>query len=339
MTKAPQHVTDLIFGRWRSQTLYTGVELGIFETVTNHPQHAIEIADQLDLDRDRAYRLCRALASLGLLEESADKRFSLSPPGELLQADHPKSLRGVARLEEGPTHYAIWKHLPDVVRDGNPTGFEREFGHPVFDHLETDPDYADRFNEAMTSLSRIESAWVMALLEDVPIDEFDHICDLGGGHGHLLCSLLQEADGTRGTVLELPGVVDDTDNHWHEPLGVADRVEFVTGDFFESAPSADAYLLKHILHDWSDEECVEILSTAQEAAPTGARVFTCEHIVPGPNEPHIGKLFDIHMMVAADGRERTEDEYAELYERAGFDVVAIHETEEIPMGVVEGGAT
>jgi DNA-binding MarR family transcriptional regulator len=338
MPDAAKHVTDLIFGRWRSQTLHAGVELGVFDLLSDHPKHAVEIADQLDLDRDRGYRLLRALSSLGLLEESSDRRFSLTAAGELLQADHPMSLRGVARLEEGPTHYAVWKHLPDVVREGEPDGFQREFGHAIFEHAGADPDYAERFNEAMTGLSRIESAWVTELLADVAFDQFDHVCDVGGGHGHLLCSLLQGTDRTEGTVLELPGVVEDDEHHRHEPMDVADRVNFVAGDFFEGVPEANAYLLKHILHDWSDAECVDILSSIREAAPDGARVFNCEHVVPGPDEAHLGKLFDVHMMVVSTGRERTEAEYAELYEQAGFELTQTHETDEIPMGVVEGRA-
>lgn len=165
------------------------------------------------------------------------------------------------------------------------------------------------------------------------------IRDVDGGHGHLLCTLLRDADGTEGTVLDLPDVVEADVRHWHEPLSVEDRVDFVAGDFFESVPEADAYLLKHVLHDWSDDECADILQTIREAAPEGARVFNCEHVVPGPNEPHLGKIFNIHMMVATGGRERTVDEYAELYQTAGFEPVEVHEADDIPMSVVEGVAT
>jgi len=339
MPDAAKHVTDLLFGRWKSQTLYTGVELGVFDVVESYPKHSVEITDQLDLDRECGYRLLRALGSLGLLDESADRRFSLTPAGELLQEDHPESLRGMARLEEGPTHYATWRHLPAIVREGEPNGFQREFGHDVFDHLNSDADYASRFTEAMTSLSRIETAWVTAALDGVDLARFDHICDVGGGHGHLLCSLLQGANGTDGTVLELPTVVDDTEGHWHTPMGVDDRVDFVAGDFFESVPEADAYFLKHILHDWSEEECVDILSNVREAAPEGARVYTCELVVPEPAEAHLGKLFDVHMMVTSDGRERTEAEYGDLLAQASFEHVETHQNEAVPMSVVEARAS
>jgi hypothetical protein len=335
MTESKAQVIDLIFGRWRSQTLYAGVELGAFDVIEDNPKHAIEITDQLDIDREQGYRLLRALGSLGLLEESANRRFSITPEGELLQEDHPESLQGIALLEEGPTHYATWSHLPDIVSEGEPDGFQREFGHSVFEHLESDLDYADRFQEGMTGLSQMESAWVEGLLDEVDVSRFGHVCDVGGGHGHLLCTLLLDLPSVEGTVLELPNVIGDEDKHWHERMGFPDRVDFVAGDFFEEVPTADAYLMKHILHDWSDQECVEILSTIREDASDDACLFVCELVVPGPDQPHLAKLFDIHMMVSGTGRERTEAEYADLFERAGFEHVETHETEEIPMSVVE----
>lgn len=335
--EAAQHVTDLIFGRWKSQTLYAGVELGIFEALTDGPARADEVADELDLDADATYRVMRALGSLGLLAEDADRRFALTDAGEILTEDHPKSLRDIAYLEEGPTHYRLWEHLPDIVRDGGPTGFDREFGHDVFTHVQEDADYAKRFNEGMSSFSKIESGMVAKLLGDVDLTRFERIFDVGGGHGHLLSTLLQDAPGVEGTVFDLPNVVEDADGGWPEEMGVQDRIEFAAGDFFESVPAADAYLMKHILHDWTDEECVEILSNVREAAPEGARLFVCELVVPGPDQPHLAKLMDVHMMIAPGGRERTEAEYAKLFEKAGFEHVDTHRGE-VPMSVVEARA-
>lgn len=327
---------ELVTGRWRSQTLYAGVELGVFEVVGDSPRLATEIADRLDLDDENCYRLLRALSSLELLEESDDRRFSATPAGAMLRADHPGSLRGVALLEEGPTHYATWKHLPDIVREGDPNGFQREFGRELFEHTEADAEYGQVFNEAMSSYSQMESGMVAGLLDGVDFSSFDRVCDVGGGHGHLLCTLIQETPSVEGVVLELPQVVDDEARHCHEPMELTDRVRFVAGDFFEDVPTADAYLLKHILHDWDDAECVDILSTIREAAPGGARLFTCEFVVPGPERPHLAKLFDVHMMVATGGRERTESEYADLYQQAGFEHVETHRSEGIPMATVEG---
>lgn len=335
--KAAGHVTELIFGRWKSQILYNGVEVGIFEALSDGPAGAETVADELDLDPDATSRLMRALGSLDLLDEDADGRFKLTDAGEVLTVDHPQSLRDVALLEEGPTHYRIWEHLPDILREGGPTGFEREFGRDVFSHAEEDADYAARFNAAMSSFSKIESGAVRKLLQGVDLSRFDRICDVGGGHGHLLSTLLQDAPGVEGTVLEVPSVVEDADGRWPKEMEVEDRFEFVAGDFFESVPAADAYLMKHILHDWTDEECVEILSNVREAAPDGARLFVCELVVPGPDQPHLAKLMDVHMMIAPGGRERTEAEYAKLFEKAGFEHVDTH-TGRPPIGVVEARA-
>lgn len=336
MKDAKGHVMDLVFGRWKSQTLYAGVDVGVFDVVRDDPKHAIEITDQANIDREKGYRLLRTLASLGLLEESGNQQFTLTPAGKLLQEDHPESLQAVVRLEEGPTHYTIWKHLSDIVRENGPDGFQREFGHSVVDHLTEDPDYAVRFNESMSSLSRTESTWVERLLADIDVSEFDRVCDVGGGHGHLLCTLLGNAPRVEGTVLELEAVVDDEDQHWHEPMGLSERVDFIAGDFFEEVPTADAYLLKHILHGWSDEECVGILSTIRECAPDNAQLYVCELVLPEAGQPHLGKLFDIHMMVTGTGQERSESEYVDLFEEADFEHTETYQSEGIPMAVVEG---
>lgn len=335
MTDTKDHVIDLIFGRWRSQTLYAGVELGVFEVVGDRPKHAVEIADQVDIDRKLGYRLLRALGSLGLLEESENRRFSITPAGELLQEDHPESLRGVALLEEGPAHYALWKHLPDLVREGDQNAFEREFGHSGFEHRETNAEYRQVFNDAMTSYSQMSTAWTREMLDGYDWADESHVCDVGGGHGHLLCSLLQDHPHLAGTVFELPNVVEEKDRLWAPKMGVEDRCSYVAGDFFEAVPEADVYLMKYILHDWSDEECREILSTVREAAPADTRLFAIEHVVPGPEEPHFAKLFDVHMMVWGTGRERTVEEYAQLLEDTGWQYVNTRYPENELMGAVE----
>lgn len=338
MTDANDHVFDLINGLWKSQTLYAGIELGVFDVVTDYPKHAVELADQLDIDRDAGYRLLRALGSLGLLEETTDRRFSITPAGELLREAHPESLHGHAYLNLGPTHYAIWGHLPEIVREGGPNGFQREFGHSVFEHMAADPEYAQVFNDALSNISRLESAWTMEMLEDVDFAEVSQVCDVAGGYGHLLCSLLQEQPQLEGTVLELPDVVEAEEQLVAPKMGVEDRCRYVAGDMFEAVPEADVYLMKQVLHDWTDEECEQILSTIRESAPDDARLFAIERVVPGPDTSHFSKLMDLHMLVATAGRERTPEEYDELFEDTGWEYVATHYPENERMGAVEGRA-
>ena len=335
MSDAVDDVMDLIFGRWRSQTLYAGVELGIFEALAGGPASAGDLARRLSLDPDNTYRLLRALGSLGLLNERPDGAFELTERGTVLTDDHPRSLRGVALLEESPEHYALWTYLPEFVRTGEQGAFEEVHGHRIFEHPDADDEYARIFDDAMTSYSRTET---LAVLEAVPEERFtgvDHLCDVAGGYGYLLSHVLEFHPHLSGEVLDLPPVVEEA-GEVPEAVGVEDRITFTPGDMFESVPEADGYLMKHILHDWSDGECLEILANVRAAGREGAPVFVAELVVPGPDTPHFSKLFDIHMMVATTGRERTVDEYAELFDRAGLAFSGHHTSPGRPMSVVEG---
>ena len=332
----PRHtVIDMIFGRWRSQILYAGVKLGIFDALSVGPKSSTDLAAELCLNPALTYRLLRALGSLVLLKEEMDQMFSLAPAGEYLRKDHPETLRGMTLLEEGPEHYAVWKHLPAMIEDGNQDGFVREFGHPIFVHAVEDSEYGAVFDEAMSSYSSGETAMVLEALAAHDFSGISHLCDVGGGHGHLLCSLLAKYPDLRGTVYELPNVIERKDLLWAKKMNVSNRCEYVAGDMFKEVPRADAYLLKHILHDWNDAECVRILSNMHEEAPSGARACVAEVIVPGPETPQFSKLFDIHMMCATSGQERTEEEYVALFDRAGWRHVKTWYPASKLMGVVE----
>lgn len=330
-------VVDVILGRWKSQVLYAGTKLGIFDAVGGSgPKNASEIASELSLDPALSYRLMRALASLGFLSEDDGRNFAMTPMGELLRQDRPQTLRGVVLLEEGPVHYALWKHLVDMVRDGRQDGFVREFGSRIFDYHATNLEYAQVFNQAMSSYSATHTRLVLDALKDYDFSRIRTLCDVGGGHGHLICNILREHPHLRGAVLELEATIKDRELLWANRMGLADRCDYMAGDMFREVPGADAYIMKMILHDWNDEECVQILSNIQKAAASGVRIFIAEHVVPGPQTPHFAKLFDIHMMCALTGKERTEREYAELLEKAGLRYVKTHYPPSKALGVVEG---
>lgn len=331
-----EKVLDLIFGRWRSQIVYAGVKLGIFDALDGGAKTAAVIAHELDLDPALTYRLLRALGSLELLREDKDRTFSLTEPGELLRSDHPQTLRGVTLLEEGPEHYALWKHLPAMVRDGKQNAFMREFGRMAFDHAVRDANYAQVFDNAMSSYSSTQAEWVLEALADYDFSKFTHFCDVGGGHGYMLARLLAHYPHLEGTVFERAEVISDSGQLWAGKLGVGDRCRYVAGDMFQAAPPADAYIMKLILHDWNDDECVRILQNQLEAATPGGRVFIVEHVIPDPETPHFAKLFDVHMMCWGTGRERTQEEYAALLAKAGWKYVATWFPASHAMGVVEG---
>lgn len=329
-------VLDIIFGRWRSQILYAGVKLGVFDALGDRPKGATVIAQELELDSALLYRLLRALGSLGLLKEHTDRTFSLADAGEFLRNNHPRTLRGVTLLAEGPEHYALWKHLPAMIRDGKQNAFVREFGRMAFDHAAHNPGYAEVFNDAMSSYSTVQTEWALQALDGFDFSSISHLCDVGGGQGHMLCNFLVKYPHLTGTVLEMPRVIEEGALLWADKLKVGDRCRYIGGDMFAAVPRADAYMLKMILHDWNDQECIQILRNVHKAAPEGGRVFIVEYIIPDADTPHFAKLYDIHMMCWGTGQERTVEEYAALLQKAGWKYVDTWFPPSKAMGAVEG---
>lgn len=322
-------------GFWRGQILYTGVKLGIFEVIDGSPIRAADLAATLQTDPAYTYRLLRALAHFDVVTEDADHRFSLTPVGELFQKDHDQSVRDLVLFFGSPDYRSAWFRLPDIVTEGGPSGFVREFGCELFDYLDQNPELATAFSGAMSFRTQMVTGEVVDILE-ATISERSHICDVGGGHGYLLCRLLQERPSLEGTVLDLPEVVAAETRHWGQTMGVDGRCRYVGGDMFESVPEADTYVMKSILHDWPDDDCVDILSTIHTCAPDGAEVFVIDRLVPGPNTTDSSKASDINMMVATGGRERTLEEFKALFDDANWSFVETHIPENSKYSVVEG---
>jgi hypothetical protein len=331
-------VIGIITGPWRGQVLYTGVELGVFDELTGDAAlGATDLAPKLKVDSALLYRLLRALADIGLLRESSDFRFTITEAGSLLRADHPQSLRAMALLEGSPAHNAVWQHLPEMIRSGVQDGFRREFGIPIFEYTRQNPAYASIFSEAMSSYSGLEAHAICQALQG---EDFAGatLCDIGGGYGYLLTELLRTHKAAKGIVFDLPEVAEKLESHLPARAGLSDRCQHIGGDMFESVPGADAYFMKHILHDWNDEECVRILKSARRAAKPSSRVFLCERVVPGLAESHFSKLADIHMLCACTGRQRTVAEFGALFEASGWRPTGARTLEGNPIGLVEAAA-
>jgi|GEM_PF-149585 len=340
MKTPSEAVSDMIFmGKWGSQTLCAAAELGVFDHLgIESPRTAADVAKEVELDPDLLYRLLRALASLGLLNETDKRQFTLTERGAVLRTDAPDSLRSMAMLEGGPEHWAIWKHVPTIVREGKQNAFMREYGQMAFDWARAHPDgYGAVFGRAMSGFSAIQSSWALAALRDYDFSQIKGWCDVAGGHGHMMCAFLKKYPHLNGVVFDLPEVVGETEQLWAPRLGLEARCRYVAGDMFRDVTAdADVYSMKMILHDWDDNECVRILRNIRRRAKNGGRLFIVEHIVPGPSEPHFAKLFDIHMMCWGTGKERTKNEYASLLEMSGWRHIATHFPEQGSMGVVEG---
>lgn len=326
---------DLVNDVWSGQLLHAAVDLGVFELLDDEPTPAAEIADQLDLHPDRTYRVLRVLATDDVLAEDGQQRFSLTELGEFFQQDHPQSVLPHLMFLHSREYVASMLHISDIMREGGPEGFIREFGCEIFDYIDDHEEFGRRFNRFMTFASQQQTDQVIAALDSRTLTGISTVCDVGGGHGHLLAHLLAEYPHLDGTVLERPSVIDEADERWPPQLGVDDRCRYVEGDMFDSVPAAEAYFMKWILHDWDDDECVEILSTIHDAAPPDGRLFIAEAVIHGPDQSGQAKHLDMSMMVLMGGRERTLSEYERLLERADWELTEQWVPEEGAMNVLE----
>lgn len=338
MSNAKQQPADelleLITGHWAGQIAHAGVKLGVFEALADAPRSADAVAETLELDPGNTYRLLRALGTLDFLQEHPDGSFEITEKGALMSSEHPQSFRSAVLLEHG-YEFPAWTHLPKLVRTGQADGFKEEYGHSGYEFTEIDPEYAAVFNQAMTSNSDMEAAAVLDVLDKSDaLTGVSHLCDVGGGRGYLLSHLLQEHANLTGEVLDLPSVVKEA-GAVPEKMGVADRITFTGGDMFESVAQADGYIMKHNLHAWSDEECIQILQNIQAAAPKGAPVLSAEYVVTN-SSTDFTKLYDIKIMVATGGRQRSLDEYNALFSQAGMKLAAHHQADDQLISVVEG---
>jgi hypothetical protein len=252
-----------------------------------------------------------------------------------MRKDHPQTLAGITLLEEGPEHYQIWKHLPAMIKEGRQNAFIREYGYGAFEYAEKNSEYSQAFNQAMSSYSSIYTQWVLEAFDKYDFSNIHHLCDIGGGHGHMLAHLLLKYPHMKGTVLELGSVIGNKELLWAGKMGVGDLCQYTNGDMFREAPAADAYTMKLILHDWNDEECIKILSNIYDGSPNGARVFIVEHLVPDHKTQHFSKLFDIHMMCWGSGRERTVEEYSALLHQSGWSHIQTLYPKKGIIGIIE----
>lgn len=305
----------IIFGRWRSQIIYVGVKLGIFDILGDGASDSYEVSRALGLDAEKTRRLLNALASLSVLQKTAD-RFSISPRGQFLRAEHQSSIRSLVLLEEGATHYEVWKHLENVVRGLSRTGFEGAFGKSIWDYLKVDSDYARLFHEAMSSYSTTETEAIVATLDLGNLPTGARICDVGGGDGKLLQGIMERYSSAQGILFDLPETIETA--HTRTNGEKENRLVRTGGDMFVEVPEADVYFLKHVLHDWNDDECRQILSTIKRNARSKARLVICELILPEEPTASFSTLMDIQMMCVCTGRQRSFSEWSELVRSTGW---------------------
>jgi ubiquinone/menaquinone biosynthesis C-methylase UbiE len=322
-----------MLGSLTTQAVYVAATLGIADVLADGPKSVEELAAATNSDAPSLYRVLRALASIGVFAERGDRVFALTPTAEPLRSDAPNSLRDVAIFWGADWHWNVWGKSLYSVRTGKPA-WAQVHGEGVFSYFENNPDAGEIFNRAMSSFSGLATEAVCAAYDFAGIET---LVDIAGGHGRLLTGILEANPNMRGVLFDLPYVIDGAREQVAETK-VNHRVEFVSGDFFASVPEgADAYIMKSIIHDWDDEHALAILKNIKRAMKPSSRVLLVEAVIAAGNQPDFGKLIDLEMLVSPGGKERTADEYKELFARAGLQLNRITRTKS-PFSVIEAVA-
>ncbi len=313
----PPHVQliQMVSGYWLSQSIYVVSKLGIADLLQNNPQTCEKLASLTNTDTIALYRVMRALASVGIFSEIDSQCFSLTSLGEYLCENHPQSVKATAIMLGEAPHYQAWGNLLHSVKTGKPA-FDEVFGMGVFEYFKSHPEDGAIFENSMSSFSFTEEK---AILSAYDFSDFTTIVDVGGGYGEMLGSILEKYPHCQGILFDEEYVI----NHCQETLkkhNILNRCQAVSGSFFEKIPSGgDAYLLKHIIHDWGDQNAIAILKNCRDVLPDNGKILVMEMIVQSTDTPSSAKMLDLNMLVMCQGgKERTKTEFEQLFSLAGL---------------------
>ncbi|GAA5137933.1 methyltransferase [Pseudonocardia adelaidensis] len=303
-------VAGLVFGFFPAQVVQTLTRLGVPDALGDGAFDLDALAGHAGAHPDALARLLRAAVGLDLVTRTADGAYALTPGGQLLRTGVPGSIGNLSQLFCGDAVWRAWGELEWSVRTGEPS-FEKITGRSAFAYFADEPRMNAVFTEAMAEGTRMAAPGIVGACDLTGVTT---LADIGGGNGTLLAAFLDAHPRLRGILFDSPSGATAT--------VVGERCEIVTGDFFASVPAADAYVVKSVIHDWDDERSVTILSRIREAMPAPGVVLLVEPILR--DEPEALRdqrmllMSDLNMLVGPGGRERTQDQFADLLTAAGL---------------------
>jgi hypothetical protein len=327
---AAYSLLDLIQGSVITQAISVAAKLGVADVLADGPLPAEEIAKRVGSDPDATFRLLRTLSGYGVFAVRPDGQFELTPLADGLRENVTDSMRGIAVLLGHPMLWEDFGHLIDSVTTGE-ASMPKVRGMGAYEFFMSNPEYAGVFFSGMRSMSESETDPIVAAYD---FSQFRTIVDVVGGRGTLLAGILQQAPGSHGILYDSEQSAADAPRVF-EAAGVDGRVTIANGSYFDKLPSgADAYVLKHILHDFQEPQCLALLSNVREAIAPDGKLLVVEYVLNGNNERHLGNLIDLWLLLLLGAKERTLPQYTELFAQAGFKVTGSFPTTS-PVSIVE----
>ncbi|MHB8595606.1 MAG: methyltransferase [Ktedonobacteraceae bacterium] len=302
--------------------VHVAVQLELPDLIDTTPIGAKELAKLTDTHERSLYRLLRAIAAIGIFKEVVPTQFVATDLSRILRRDYPGTMRDMVLMMFNDSDWEAWERLDYSVRTGR-SAFEFVHGTDSWTYMSSRPEEYAVFNRAMTSISDATNASIIGAYDFSTIST---LADIGGGHGKFLATIFEAHPSMQGILFDIPPVIDQA-TETIRGTSLDGRCQLVAGSFFDAVPAgADAYILKHVLHDWDDAGCKNILDSCRKAMDTNAKLLIVEQALPPINAPVGAVSTDLSMLVGPGGGERTEQEYRTLLEASGFVMTGVYPT-------------
>ncbi|XP_054811301.1 probable O-methyltransferase 3 [Prosopis cineraria] len=318
---------NLIFSFINSVSVKCAVDLGIPDIIHNHgrPMPLSELIISLPIHASKATfvpRLMRLFVHNGLFsqqqvpENSSEEAYALTSASKLLLSDNTLSVTPLMHVVLNPVLMKPFFSLSSWFQNDDPTPFNTVHGKDLWEYAGQDPELNQMFNYAMASDAQIVTSVVIERCTGM-FAGLESLVDVGGGTGTLAKAIAKTFPLLKCTVFDLPHVVAG--------LQGSGNLKYVAGDMFKEIPPANAILLKGILHDWNDGDCVKILKKCKEAITSNGNEgkvividIMIEHDKKDDKTIEAQLFSDMIMMALVTGRERNEKEWANLIITSGF---------------------
>jgi len=326
----PQQMFRHVTAYWVTQLMGTAARLGVADRLEAGPLQVSDLAAKVGAHPQALYRVLRACTAVGVFSEQPGEIFANNALSETLRSGGLGSMRDFAIAQSAPGHWRPWELLTEVVKTGK-SRVNDALGSSIWDWYGGHPEEAASFSGAMDNLAAQVAGEVTRAID---FSDVGRVVDVGGAKGTLVSAVLRAFPRTTGVLLDLPHVVEPVKKAL-ATLGLAERCEALGGDFFKAVPAGDVMLLKQILHDWNDEQCITLLRNCAASLSNAGCVLVVEMVVSEDGRPSPAHMMDVNMLVMLPGKERTATEYGKLFAAAGLKLTRVLPTHS-PFSIVEG---